>query len=182
VEKHPVDDLLHCIASSHDTVKPQMSIQELREVLYHGKQLVLTPLQINILIGLSNAGPLGVVEVKKFNPLFRQAVLDMFTFEPLRQKSQMLALGLFKKTDVVMPTFTDMDLFKVFRDYDSNNKGFLEPSEFYHCLESFKPLYLKPTEITTLVLLCDCEMDMRIDYAMIMPLFRDFLFQIKFNL
>jgi Ca2+-binding EF-hand superfamily protein len=94
----------------------------------------------------------------------------------------MLALGSFKKQNVLMPEFNDMELFKVFRDFDEDSKGFLEPSEFYHCLQSFKPLALTPAEITTLVLLCDCEMDMRIDYAMIMTIFRDFLFQMKFTM
>ena len=67
----------------------------------------------------------------------------------------------------------------MFRDYDEDSKGFLEPSEFYHCLESFKPLGLLPREITTLTLLCDCEMNMRIDYAMIMTFFKDILFQMR---
>ena len=95
-----------------------MTIQELRDVLYRCKQLVLTPLQINVLIGLSNAGPLGVVDVKAFNPLFKHAALDMFTIESLRRQSQILALGLFKKEHVHVPEFNEMDLFKVFRDYD----------------------------------------------------------------
>jgi hypothetical protein len=144
IEKFPVDELLQGIASSHETFKPHMTIQELRNVLYKTKQLVLTPLQINILIGLSNAGPSGMVDVKAFNPLFKQAALDMFTIDPLRRKAQMLALGRFKKEHVVMPVFDDMELFKVFRDYDEDSKGFLEPSEFYNCLEKFKPLDLQP--------------------------------------
>lgn len=182
VEKHEEGELLQRIASSHDTVKPQMTIQELRDVLYRCKQVVLTPLQINILIGLANAGPAGLVDVKSFNPLFKQAMLDMFTIEPLRRKSQILALNQFKKEHVQMPEFDDMELFKVFRDFDEDNKGFLEPSEFYKCLESFKPLALKPSAITTLVLLCDNDMNMRIDYSMIMTIFRDLLFQVSFQM
>ena len=34
-----------------------------------------------------------------------------------------------------MPVYEDLDLFKVFRDFDKNDKGFLEPLEFKHCLE-----------------------------------------------
>lgn len=70
----------------------------------------------------------------------------------------------------------------MFRDYDEDGKGFLEPSEFYKCLESFKPLNLCPRDITTLTLLCDVEMNMRIDYAMIMTFFRDMLFQMNFSI
>ena len=100
----------------------------------------------------------------------------------MRRKAQMLQLGLFKESDVVVPKFEDLDLFKVFRDFDEDNKGFLEPSEFYRCLESFKPLALDQKEITTLTLLCDCEMTMRIDYAMIMTFFKDMLYQLKFSM
>ena len=72
-------------------------------------------------------------------------------------------------------------MFKVFRDFAEDNKGFLEPSEFYTCLESFKPLDLKQSEVITLTLLCDCELDMRIDYAEIMKYFRKIFHMLKFT-
>lgn len=159
-----------------------MTIQELRSALYRCKQFVMTPMQINILIGFSNAGPAGIVDINAFNPVMGKVITNMFSIEPIRRKAQMIKLGLFKKEHVEMPEFDDMELFKVFRDYDEDSKGFLEPSEFYHCLESFKPLKLLPREITTLTLLCDCEMDMCIDYAMIMTFFRTILFQCKFKI
>jgi hypothetical protein len=111
----------------------------------------------------------------------QERILKEFTIEPMRRKAQMIHLGLFKEDQVEMPHFNDLDLFKVFRDFDEDVKGFLEPSEFYNCLESFKHLNLEPREITSLVLLCDCELDMRIDYAEIMKIFREILFQIKFQ-
>jgi len=55
----------------------------------------------------------------------------------------MLQLGLFSDDNVTMPLFEDLELFKVFRDFDEDGKGFLEPSEFYTCLHSFKPLGLQ---------------------------------------
>ena len=90
VEKHPQDQLLQKVASSLDTVKSHITIQELQVILYRCKQLVLTPMQINILIGYSNAGPSGIVDVSKFNPVCCQVILDMFSIEPVRRKAQML--------------------------------------------------------------------------------------------
>lgn len=104
----------------------------------------------------------------------------MFTYESTVHKAQLLEKGLFKGTDVKMPQFEDMGLFKVLRDFDQDCKGFLEPAEFYKCLESYKPLDLKPSEITTLTLLCDFEMNLCIDYALAMTFFREFLFQMRF--
>jgi hypothetical protein len=69
--------------------------------------------------------------------------MKMFTIEPQRRKAQMLQLGLFSDDNVTMPLFEDLELFKVFRDFDEDGKGFLEPSEFYTCLHSFKPLGLQ---------------------------------------
>lgn len=84
-------------------------------------------MQINILIGYSNAGADGIVDVHAFNPIAAQVILNMFTIEPMRRKAQMLQLGLFKHSDVQIPNFVDLELFKVFRDFDEDGKGFLEP-------------------------------------------------------
>ena len=130
-------------ADSHQETKPCLTIQELRDVLYRCKYLVLTPLQINILIGYSNANADGIVDINAFNPVFCEVAMRMFTIEPQRRKAQMLQLGLFSDDNVTMPKFEDLELFKVFRDFDEDSKGFLEPNEFYTCLESFKPLGLK---------------------------------------
>ena len=36
---------------------------------------------------------------------------------------------------VEMPQYEDLDLFKVFRNFDENEKDFLEPSEYKQCLK-----------------------------------------------
>ena len=41
-----------------------------------------------------------------------------------------------------MPQYADLDLFRVFREFDENNKDFLEPLEFIECLGNFIPLGL----------------------------------------
>lgn len=60
----------------------------------------------------------------------------MFSTEAIRRKSQLVQLGVFKPdVNVEMPVYENLALFKVFRDFDENDKGFLEPLEFKHCLE-----------------------------------------------
>jgi hypothetical protein len=44
-------------------------------------------MQINILIGYSNAGADGIVDVHAFNPIAAQVILNMFTIEPMRRKA-----------------------------------------------------------------------------------------------
>ncbi len=39
-----------------------------------------------------------------------------------------------------MPEYEDLELFRVFRDFDENDKGFLEPTEYIQCLGMFPAL------------------------------------------
>lgn len=80
-----------------------------------------------------------------------------------------------------MPQYVDLDLFEVFRQFDENNKGFLEPLEYIQCLSTFRPLGLNESEIITLALASDVDGSQRIDYQEFMKYFKDSLFWVKFN-
>lgn len=80
-----------------------------------------------------------------------------------------------------MPIFEDIELFKVFRDFDDNANGFLETEEFVKCMESFKALDLSKEEILNLVLTSDCDGNGRIDYQEFMKHVHDFVKLIKFH-
>lgn len=87
----------------------------------------------------------------------------------------------FLNSMVQMPTYEDLDLFKVFRDFDENEKDFLEPIEYKQCLKKFEPLGLLDREITSVILYADFNRDQRIDYQDFMKHFRTTLFIIKFQ-
>ena len=80
-----------------------------------------------------------------------------------------------------MPEYADLELFRVFREFDENDKGFLEPLEYIECLGQFMPLRLKESEIMTLALSADIDGTNRIDYQEFMKYFKDSLFWVKFN-
>ena len=80
-----------------------------------------------------------------------------------------------------MPEYEDLDLFRVLREFDENDKGFLEPLEFMHCLSSFPPLAASQSEILTIALSADIDGTGRIDYQEFMKYFKDCLFWVKFN-
>jgi len=63
-----------------------------------------------------------------------------------------------------MPEYEDLELFRVFRDFDENDKGFLEPTEYIACLGMFPPLRISEPEIMTIALSADCDGTGRIDY------------------
>ena len=105
----------------------------------------------------------------------------MFSIEARRRKAQLVQLGTFRASHVAMPNYADLDLFTVLREFDENDKGFLEPVEFMQCLGTFTPLGLNDSEIMTLALSADVDGTGRIDYQEFMKYFKDSLFWVKFN-
>jgi len=63
-----------------------------------------------------------------------------------------------------MPQYKDLDLFRVLRDFDENDKGFLEPLEYIQCLDSFPALGVSQSEVLTIALSADIDGTGRIDY------------------
>ena len=82
---------------------------------------------------------------------------------------------------VTMPEYADLELFRVFREFDENDKGFLEPLEYIQCLGQFPTLDINEAEIMTIALSADCNGSGRIDYQEFMKYFKDCLFWVKFT-
>ena len=158
-----------------------MLIQDIRTIISNAKELTLTPCEINLILGLASHNDEGKIDVSQFNGLFREVVPKMFSIEARRRKAQLVQLGTFRKNGVNMPQYTDLDLFEVFREFDENDKGFLEPLEYIQCLSNFRPLGLNESEIITLALASDVDGSQRIDYQEFMKYFKDSLFWVKFN-
>lgn len=125
---------------------------------------MLTPYQVNTLLGYSDADREGFVEYLKFCPKIADIIDSHFSVEALRRKAQLVQLGTFKADRVKIPEYEDIELFKVFRDFDDNVNGFLETMEFVKCLESFKELDLSVEEQINVVITADVNGDGRIDY------------------
>ena len=92
-----------------------------------------------------------------------------------------MQLGTFRTAQINMPQYDNLDLFRVFREFDENDKGFLEPLEYIQCLSNFTPLQLKESEILTLALCADIDGTGRIDYQEFMKFFQRKLSWVKFN-
>ena len=158
-----------------------MSINNVRQIICTSKELTLTPCEINLILGLSEHNEEGMININHFNELFRRIVPQMFSIDARRRKAQLVQLGSFRATQVDMPEYADLDLFRVFRDFDENDKGFLEPLEFIQCLEQFTTISLNESETLTMALSADIDGTGRIDYQEFMKYFKDTLFWVKFN-
>jgi len=115
-----------------------ISVQKLRVVLLDSNLLMLTPLQINILIGMANpTGDDGLtVEFAPFCENVKDIIENNFTVDVTRRKAQLIQLGQFKDKEVEAYEIGELDLFKNFRDYDENRNQFLELWEYRICIEN----------------------------------------------
>jgi len=100
IEKIDAKEFFYKVANEQDVIKPMMPINELRAILYRCRKLVLTPLQVTILLGFSEVNTEGMIDIEKFSPIAAEVIIGMFTVEPMRRKSQMIQLGLFKPEHV----------------------------------------------------------------------------------
>lgn len=141
----------------------------------------MTPCEINLILGFANHNEDGKIEIAHFQGIFAKIVTNMFSIDARRRKAQLVQLGTFRSTQVSMPEYADLELFRVLREYDENDKGFLEPLEYMTCLEQFMALRLNESEILTIALAADIDGTGRIDYQEFMKYFKDCLFWVKFN-
>lgn len=75
---------------------------------------------------------------------------------------------------------TSLELFELFKKYDSNENGFLEIGEYIACLKASN-INLTDNEIVTLALSADINGDERIDYEEFMKHFQDCLKIVRFQ-
>ena len=107
-----------------------MKVSDMRQILSDAKELTLTPCEINLILGLANHNEEGKINVEHFQGVFKTTVMKMFSIDSRRRKAQLVQLGTFRQSQVCMPEYADLELFRVFREFDENDKGFLEPLEY----------------------------------------------------
>jgi hypothetical protein len=93
-----------------------ISVQQLRNVLLESNYILMTPLQINILCGLSNpSGSDGLtVEYVPFCENLKSFVEGMMTVDVMRRKAQLIQLNSFKPDKEIQKyEINELDLFKV---------------------------------------------------------------------
>jgi hypothetical protein len=146
--------------------------------------VLLSPLQINILCGLANpSGSDGLtVEYEPFAQKIKGFVENMMTVDVMRRKAQLIQLGSFKpEKEISKYEVSELELFKVFRDYDENRNHFLELWEYKQCLAGSLGLFMTPQEMVTLTLLADVDNNGKIDYQELMKHFGELYEMVKYH-
>lgn len=87
----------------------------MRSVLQGCKQLTLSPFQVSVLIGFANPDKEARCDFTAFSKICADKISSMFKIEAMRRKSQLVAVGQFRSSDVKMPTIKAGDVFAAFR-------------------------------------------------------------------
>jgi hypothetical protein len=82
------------------------------------------------LIGHADLDDHQTIDVGAFGGQLKGLIERMYTVEALRRKAQLIQFGQFRSEVVKVPEYEDLDLFRVFREFDENEKGFLDTKEF----------------------------------------------------
>jgi len=79
--------------------KGKISIVDAREVLLQSKMVSLTPLQVQILIGLSKPDHNGMINYKEFSFKCKDMIDELFSMKSLKDKSLLIQQGSYIKPD-----------------------------------------------------------------------------------
>ena len=132
--------------------------------LADSKQLTLHSVQITNLIAHAKMDVDQTIDVCQLGKMLKHLIETQFLVDPMRRKAQLLQLGQFRSENVKVPDYLDLELFAVFREFDENEKGFLDIKEYADCLAKFEPLRLGENERTYIALIADKRRNGRIDY------------------
>jgi len=137
------------------------------------------------LLGLSCPDAAGCVNYKVFSAKAKDMVEEMFALDQLQLTSDLILNGTVSYDKIEEgESMTNLELFKLFKNYDKNLNGVLEINEYRNCLmdqadDSGNSVFT-PQEVTTLSLMADINGDDCIDYEEFMKHFVDTLRRIKF--
>jgi len=95
--------------------KKTVTLKEMQAILCGSKQLTLTPFQVFMLLGFTKPDKEANVDYKAFASVCAEKISAMYKIEAMRRKSQLVAVGQFRKSDVRMPTIKDGVVFAAFR-------------------------------------------------------------------
>lgn len=158
----------------------KIHINEMNEILRNSKFIVLSPFQIHMVLGQAELDEERMVNYQNFVIKVKEAIDSIYSLDALSDLADMISSEKVKPDEVEQTYISNLDLFKLFKQYDLNMNGFLELDEYIECLQS-QDLNLSKEEVITMSLMADTNGDGRIDYEEFMKHFRDVLDLTRFQ-
>ncbi len=93
-------------------VNGKCSLGQLKSILRNHKSLCLTPFQLALLCGLAKIDKAtGMLDYTSFAANISHWITEMFSIDAMRRKAQLVQLGHFKVSNVIMPKYNENILF-----------------------------------------------------------------------
>ena len=162
------------------TNKGKIHINQMNDILRNSKFVVLSPFQIHMVLGQAELDERRFVNYQNFVIKVKEMIDSVYSLEALSNLADMLASEDVKEDEIEQTYISNLDLFKLFKQYDLNMNGFLELDEYIECLKS-QELNLTNEEVITMSLMADTNGDGKIDYEEFMKHFRDVLDLTRFQ-
>ena len=162
------------------TNKGKIHINQMNDILRNSKFVVLSPFQIHMVLGQAELDERRFVNYQNFIIKVKEMIDSVYSLEALSNLADMLASEEVKEDEIEQTYISNLDLFKLFKQYDLNMNGFLELDEYIECLKS-QELNLTNEEVITMSLMADTNGDGKIDYEEFMKHFRDVLDLTRFQ-
>ena len=100
------------------------------------KFITLTPFQISVLLGQAAPDEDNMVNYKAFSFKVKAMIDELFNLETMSQVAKYIQQGVVSEEMAEMPMITNLELFKLFKQFDKNLNGILELNEYIDCLKS----------------------------------------------
>lgn len=160
--------------------KGKIHINQMNDVLRNSKFIVLSPFQIHMVLGQAELDELRFVNYSNFVIKVKEMIDSVYSLDAISDLADMIASQKVKPEEVEQTYISNLDLFKLFKQYDLNMNGYLELDEYIECLQS-QELNLSKEEVVTMSLMADTNGDGKIDYEEFMKHFRDVLDLTRFQ-
>jgi len=158
----------------------KIHITQMNDILKNSKFILLSPFQIHTVLGQAEIDEKRYLNYRKFVFKVKEMINSLFSVEALSESAELIKQGKVSEEEVKQTYISNLDLFKIFKEYDRNMNGFLELDEYMLCLKD-QDLDLSSQEIVSLSLVADTDGNGQIDYEEFMKHFREVLDMVRFQ-
>lgn len=107
-----------------------LHIDHIKNIMLHSKIIHLTPLQIHMLLGLSNPDGDNFVDYREFSLAAKSFIEQYFLLDVQVNKANIKQLTQESKYRKSLIKMDKYEVFQLFKKYDRNQNGFLDQKEY----------------------------------------------------
>lgn len=112
------------------TKNGKVHINQMNDILRNSKFVVLSPFQIHMVLGQAELDEKRFVNYQNFVIKVKEMIDSVYSLKAMADLAEMIESEKIKEDDIEQTYISNLDLFKLFKQYDLNMNGFLELDEY----------------------------------------------------